>query len=618
MVDLAGSERQSKTGATGQRLKEATKINLSLSALGNVISALIDAKSQHIPYRDSKLTRLLQDSLGGNTKTVMCANCGPADWNFDETMSTLRYANRAKNIKNKPRINEDPKDAMLREFQEEIERLREQIKNQSGGGGAGGGVGGSGGAGQKEKIVYRDRPGGGISEEEMKKIEQKERERAKAEIEKHKRMTEEELQRLQTEQKMGAADRKKLEEKLERERREREQALKQREIAEQRLKTMEEKLLVGAKHLDKAAKQEHELRKATIELEERRRQELELARELEKREEDQILVEEQFESLQDEVDAKSRKLKKVWSKYQTMKSMLEDTESDLNRAREEAGNIIRDLKRQNKLKQLIVDYFIPPDIVELLSRKAQWDEASDEYVLMRKNLVGNAMKGRRPVSATGLRRPESQFAKHRKKFDQNPRYRADNISNFGLDMPERTTADYEGPAMSQRVKAALDAALIGEDEDEIEFDSPENLPEFNPYLNYPGDDADRDGDRDRDRDRDRSRDRRSGRPKSSSRRRNKSDSRRKRPGTAGRHGRGSRKESESSRDRRNDDVSTNFASCFFLILPIFPSIIMPLSNNPFIHAACLLSQEFSNMYSQESTDRDAQEEYPTARGLVGR
>jgi len=90
LVDLAGSERQSKTGATGDRLKEATKINLSLSALGNVISALVDGKSQHIPYRDSKLTRLLQDSLGGNTKTVMCANCGPAGYNYDETVSTLR------------------------------------------------------------------------------------------------------------------------------------------------------------------------------------------------------------------------------------------------------------------------------------------------------------------------------------------------------------------------------------------------------------------------------------------------------------------------------------------------------------------------------------------------
>merc|ERR1719356_2374773 len=127
LVDLAGSERQAKTGAAGDRLKEATKINLSLSALGNVISALVDGKSKHIPYRDSKLTRLLQDSLGGNTKTMMVACLSPADNNYEETISTLRYANRAKNIKNKPKINEDPKDAMLREYQEEITKLKQLL-----------------------------------------------------------------------------------------------------------------------------------------------------------------------------------------------------------------------------------------------------------------------------------------------------------------------------------------------------------------------------------------------------------------------------------------------------------------------------------------------------------
>ncbi|PIK48750.1 Kinesin-II 85 kDa subunit [Apostichopus japonicus] len=127
MVDLAGSERQTKTGATGQRLIEATKINLSLSTLGNVISSLVDGKSTHIPYRNSKLTRLLQDSLGGNAKTVMCANMGPAEYNYDETISTLRYANRAKNIKNKAKINEDPKDALLRQFQNEIDELKKQL-----------------------------------------------------------------------------------------------------------------------------------------------------------------------------------------------------------------------------------------------------------------------------------------------------------------------------------------------------------------------------------------------------------------------------------------------------------------------------------------------------------
>ena len=133
IVDLAGSERQSKTGATGERLKEATKINLSLSTLCHVISSLTDPKCTYIPYRDSKLTRILQDSLGGNTKTVMIANLGPADYNTDESLSTLRYASRAKHIQNKPRINEDPKDAMIREFHDEITRLREQLAALSGG-----------------------------------------------------------------------------------------------------------------------------------------------------------------------------------------------------------------------------------------------------------------------------------------------------------------------------------------------------------------------------------------------------------------------------------------------------------------------------------------------------
>ena len=130
LVDLAGSERASKTGATGDGMKEATKINLSLSALGNVISALVDGKSHHIPYRDSKLTRLLQDSLGGNTKTIMIAAVSPADYNYEETLSTLRYASRAKFIKNKPKINEDPKDAMLRQMSEQIKMLKMMLEGK--------------------------------------------------------------------------------------------------------------------------------------------------------------------------------------------------------------------------------------------------------------------------------------------------------------------------------------------------------------------------------------------------------------------------------------------------------------------------------------------------------
>lgn len=100
---------------------------MSLSALGNVISALVDGRTRHIPYRDSKLTRLLQDSLGGNTKTLMVACLSPADYNYDETLSTLRYAHRAKSIENKPRVNEDPKDAVIRQYQAEIEQLKNML-----------------------------------------------------------------------------------------------------------------------------------------------------------------------------------------------------------------------------------------------------------------------------------------------------------------------------------------------------------------------------------------------------------------------------------------------------------------------------------------------------------
>lgn len=124
LVDLAGSERATKTNAKGDRLKEGTMINLSLSALGNVIQSLVDGKSKYIPYRDSKLTRLLQDSLGGNTRTLMIAAVSPASSNYEETLSTLRYANRAKNIKNKPKVNMDEKDLAIKQYVEEIEELK--------------------------------------------------------------------------------------------------------------------------------------------------------------------------------------------------------------------------------------------------------------------------------------------------------------------------------------------------------------------------------------------------------------------------------------------------------------------------------------------------------------
>ncbi|KAN0077273.1 P-loop containing nucleoside triphosphate hydrolase protein [Tylopilus felleus] len=107
LVDLAGSEKVGKTGASGQTLEEAKKINKSLSALGMVINALTDSKAKHIPYRDSKLTRILQESLGGNSRTTLIINCSPSAYNEAETLSTLRFGIRAKSIKNTARVNQE-------------------------------------------------------------------------------------------------------------------------------------------------------------------------------------------------------------------------------------------------------------------------------------------------------------------------------------------------------------------------------------------------------------------------------------------------------------------------------------------------------------------------------
>ncbi|RKP16476.1 P-loop containing nucleoside triphosphate hydrolase protein, partial [Rozella allomycis CSF55] len=134
LVDLAGSEKVGKTGASGQTLEEAKKINKSLTALGMVINALTDPKIKlisYVPYRDSKLTRILQESLGGNCKTTLIINASPSSYNESETISTLRFGSRAKKITNQAKVNKEPSLGELKQtikiLQQEIEHLKSQI-----------------------------------------------------------------------------------------------------------------------------------------------------------------------------------------------------------------------------------------------------------------------------------------------------------------------------------------------------------------------------------------------------------------------------------------------------------------------------------------------------------
>mmetsp|Transcript_47391 Transcript_47391/g.122601 ORF Transcript_47391/g.122601 Transcript_47391/m.122601 type:complete len:1100 (-) Transcript_47391:1232-4531(-) len=189
LVDLAGSERVSGTGASGDRLKEGANINKSLTMLGNVISALAEKsggkKGVFVPYRNSALTRLLQDALGGNSKTIMIAALSPAHINYDETLSTLRYADRAKQIKNAAVVNENPTDKLIRELREENEKLKKLMEG---------------------KVIPAGGEAGGPSPEEVEKLkveyerQQEENKRMMEELEKSWQQKLEDAKKLQEQQ----------------------------------------------------------------------------------------------------------------------------------------------------------------------------------------------------------------------------------------------------------------------------------------------------------------------------------------------------------------------------------------------------------------------------------
>ncbi|XP_041365855.1 kinesin-like protein KIF3B [Gigantopelta aegis] len=471
MVDLAGSERQAKTGSTGERFKEATKINLSLSALGNVISALVDGKSSYIPYRDSKLTRLLQDSLGGNAKTVMVANIGPAGYNYDETLTTLRYANRAKNIKNKPKINEDPKDALLREFQEEIARLKGQLD-------------GSGGPRKKKKKrrVRRNKNGeiiedsGGEDEEEdeadvehyMQDAQMKLEEEKRAILNDQSLLSEEKNKLLET-----------LTEKEEVLRREKEQ----RDALDMKIKAMESKLLMGGKNIvDHTNEQQRALEHRRQEIAEQKRVEREIQQKLEEKEEFTVGMQETYASLQQEVDVKTKKLKKLFNKLQVTKREIQDLQEEHVKERQELEQTQMELTRELKLKLLIIENFIPPEEKTKVQNRAVYDEDEDMWKLRPLANKNSQTMAKRPVSALGNRRPVSEFSKMASAMGGNPRYKGENILQVELDMPNRTTRDYEGPAIAPKVQAAIDTAL--QEEEDIDIDG-SSAGLFNPKARNP-------------------------------------------------------------------------------------------------------------------------------------
>lgn len=425
MVDLAGSERQSKTGSTGQRLQEATKINLSLSTLGNVISSLVK-KSSHIPYRDSKLTRLLQDSLGGNSKTVMVANIGPADYNYDETCNTLRYADRAKNIKNKPKINEDPKDAMLREFQLEIMKLRQQLQKR------GGGPIRQPRIGEDGKEYYSDGDGAGDAndDEEIVKLREK---------------LEGERQALLNDQDMHKTEKARLLEETETKISEIKQRQRKNTELKDRLTKIEAKLLIGGIPIEeRTVGQQRELERKRQIIAKTQVEEQELKTQRSQAQEEFDLMNRKYDSVKEEVDVKTKKLKKLFSRLQSFKAEIEEVAVNHADERNELQNTQLELMRDMKLWTLLADAFVPPEHRKRIENRSVFNEETQSWELAPISNAADAKTlTRRPVSAYGKnKRPQSAYTKMAAQVNGNPRYRFDNILQVELDLPSRTTSDF--------------------------------------------------------------------------------------------------------------------------------------------------------------------------------
>ena len=367
LVDLAGSERQGKTGATGERLKEGTKINLSLAALGNCISALGEKKT-HVPYRDSKLTKLLQDSLGGNSKTMMIATFSPADYNYEETIGTLRYANRAKNIKNKPKINMDPKEAKIKEYQDQIRQL---------------------------KALLEARGNGVAPPMTLKPLEKQVTPAAVSGISKQSKNGKQELEQNLREQ----------QDKLENERRMREELQRQ-------IQSIESKVIIGGVPIEERVHiQEKALNNLKAELDLKTNQEKELMKRMESRQSENVQLEEQFVSLQDEIDMKSRKLQKLWDKFEQLKLQRSQVAENFAQERLELQETMRDLTKELSLKEKLVSLLIPEEFEREFYQTASFDEISEAWTIRDKEMLPLSCFHQQKTNSNGV--PVSLYTKLR-------------------------------------------------------------------------------------------------------------------------------------------------------------------------------------------------------------
>ena len=378
LVDLAGSERVAKTGAEGQGFIEGVSINYALMILGNCISALTSRGHGHIPYRDSALTKLLRDSLGGNAKTLMIATLGPVDYNFSESMSTLRYAENAKKIKNKPKVNMDPKDALLMQYQEELKALQAQLKN-----------------GTPEAQAENN-------EKMIKEMEEK--------LEKKRKM-------LAEASHIAAEEREQLQKKLEERRRKLEKEKEKQSKFVGRLQELTKFLVNGSEKLmEKTQQNEADLAAIREKLKKRAEHQAKMEKEIEMKKKKKQEMLEQCKTIQDKVTMVSEKFKETVGEYKNLKTKVPEVQKTIQEDREQLADQIDSLNKQLEVYTLILENFIPQSEVQRIRSAAIYNEEEGKWEMPevdKRARTKQVLSLERPNSAIGCPRPTAMDKKQR-------------------------------------------------------------------------------------------------------------------------------------------------------------------------------------------------------------
>ncbi|XP_050313751.1 kinesin-like protein KIF3A [Anthonomus grandis grandis] len=336
LVDLAGSERSNKTGVSGIGLRESGSINQSLLTLGNVIQALVENKS-FIPYRNSKLTRLLQDSLGGNSKTTMITMVGPSESDYEETYSTLRYAYKAKYIRNFAKINVE-EGGLIERFENEIAELQQKLSLLS--------------MAADQPKLSKKKPKTPADQEKVKKAQY-------------------EIEQIEAEK---------------------------REL-EERMAIIQKKIICGGENLlEKAQQQEFLLMSSGQELENLDKSHQALEEAFNKMAEEKIDIEEKYSSLQEEDSDLTRKIVMVQQRFKEAKEEHADKEHEYQREMEALNDNNRLLMREIQLSMLMIDYYIPQEYKRLIQNYCTFNNDTQEYQLQGVAYTGNNMRKRQIVT----------------------------------------------------------------------------------------------------------------------------------------------------------------------------------------------------------------------------